>query len=130
MSLRKWRIIPVIVLVSGFWLMFVVAANATSSHKEAFAKKYPKAKNLAECRLCHTDTFGFNAYGKDFKNAGHNFQAIENKDSDGDGATNIEEISSGTWPGNATSRPAGSTLPRPPVGIEPGAGIFKPDFRQ
>jgi hypothetical protein len=47
-----------------------------------------------------------NPYGKEFRKAGHSFDLIEEKDSDGDGFTNIAEIAAGTFPGDRESKPA------------------------
>ncbi|MRR52453.1 MAG: hypothetical protein EG825_16365, partial [Rhodocyclaceae bacterium] len=52
-----------------------------------------------------------NAYAIDYAAAGHNFTAIENLDSDGDGFTNIVEINARTFPGDPTSHPAADTTP-------------------
>ncbi len=44
-----------------------------------------------------------NAYGADWVGAGNNAKAIADKDSDGDGFTNGEEIKDGTYPGDPSS---------------------------
>ena len=69
---------------------------------------------LDTCNLCHPDGSSgnlFNPYATAYRNAGHNFAAIEALDSDGDGFSNIAEITARTFPGDATSRPADTTPP-------------------
>ncbi len=57
-----------------------------------------------DCRLCHTQEFNFNPYGKDLKENNNDFVAIENMDSDNDGRTNGEEINTDcTLPDDAIS---------------------------
>ena len=92
------------------------SAMAVSSYVTAFDKAYPAAKNsdLSSCLLCHTNQNNpgpRNSYGADF--AGSTFASIESIDSDGDGATNIEEIQALTFPGNAQDAP-GTVLPPEP----------------
>ena len=73
-------------------LGFVMGALATSAHAtpallSQFSTKYPAAVAITTCNLCHssTTTFALNSYGTALAGAGHNFQAIETLDSDGDG---------------------------------------------
>ena len=70
--------------------------------------------SLGSCITCHNQTNGKggeNGYGTAFKNSGHNFVTIEPLDSDGDGFSNIEEISAGFFPGNPNSKPASASGP-------------------
>jgi hypothetical protein len=46
-----------------------------------------------------------NPYGTDFGAANHDFGAIEAKDSDGDGVTNIDEIKAESFPGDPNDKP-------------------------
>jgi len=62
---------------------------------------------LDNCSLCHTSAPAFNPYGAAFDAAGQNFGAIESADSDGDGFSNIVEITALTFPGDASDKPAG-----------------------
>ncbi len=83
------------------------SAMAVSSYVSAFDKAYPAAKNsdLSSCLLCHTSQNNpgpLNSYGADF---GGGFAVIEAIDSDGDGATNLEEILALTFPGNPLDTP-------------------------
>jgi len=73
--------------------------------------KYPKLSgtSLQSCDLCHTASIpSLNPYGSAYKSKGRSlaaFAAIENLDSDGDGATNLQEINALTFPGNSASVP-------------------------
>jgi hypothetical protein len=57
-----------------------------------------------------------NSYGKDFGAANHDFGAIEGKDSDGDGFSNIDEIKALTFPGDPNDNPnkKAEEKPKPP----------------
>lgn len=58
------------------------------------------------CTLCHHGDFSLNPYGNDLAEAGRDFAAIEGDDSDGDGRTNLQEITLDcTLPGDAGSVP-------------------------
>ena len=63
------------------------------------------------CNVCHEEGGGTkrNAYGEQWQRSGENMEAfggIEPRDSDGDGASNLDEIKGGSNPGNRTSTPA------------------------
>ena len=90
---------------------------ATMDIQKAFKLKYPEAKTISgKCSTCHTKSLPKkdgdhenNAYGKDLKatkkkDGTYDFAAIEKKDSDGDGVSNIDEINKGTFPGDKTSK--------------------------
>lgn len=89
---------------------------ATMDIQKAFKEKYPEAKALnTKCSTCHTMALPKkdgdhtnNAYGADLaktkKDGKYDFAAIEKKDSDGDGVSNIDEIKKGTNPGDKTSK--------------------------
>ena len=89
---------------------------ATMDIQKAFKEKYPEAKALnTKCSTCHTATLpkkdgdhANNAYGADLaktkKDGKYDFAAIEKKDSDGDGVSNIDEIKKGTNPGDKNSK--------------------------
>ncbi|MHB8946132.1 MAG: ammonia-forming cytochrome c nitrite reductase subunit c552 [Bacillota bacterium] len=85
-------------------------ALAKPDYQGAFTAKYAadKGSKLDSCNLCHKSDMSLNKYGTDFAAAGHDFAAIEAKDSDGDGASNIAEINAKTLPGDASSKPAGT----------------------
>lgn len=86
-------------------------AQAKSSIKQAFNEAYgTTGSRLDSCRTCHTtkaDKAHLNEYGKDLNaTANHkDFAAIEQKDSDGDGVSNLKEIQAGTFPGYAGDYP-------------------------
>jgi len=74
-----------------------------------------KGTTLGSCITCHNQIDGKggeNGYGTAYKNSGRDFVAIEQLDSDGDGFTNIAEISAGFFPGDPSSKP---TVASPPV---------------
>ena len=88
-------------------MLFLVPALAMA--KPALGKKfqaaYPKSK-LTGCAICHTDAdYALNPYGLDWEKASFDFKAIEQLDSDADGAVNLAEIEAGTMPGLANSNP-------------------------
>jgi len=105
-------------------LMLLVASGvalAKSDYQASFKSAYPAAAGSAldNCNLCHAGLPGLNKYGTDWAAAGRDFKAIEGKDSDGDGATNLAEIQALTSPGDAGSKPAakpaGATAPSQPA---------------
>jgi cytochrome c553 len=89
---------------------------ATMEIQKAFKEKYPEAKALnTKCSTCHTMALPKkdgdhtnNPYGADLaktkKDGKYDFAAIEKKDSDGDGVSNIDEINKGTNPGDKNSK--------------------------
>jgi len=82
-----------------------VSALACSSYTRDFNDSYGTAGTpLDSCMVCHpAGGFGLNSYGKDVKEAGVRFRAIEGRDSDGDGVPNGAEIEAWTFPGDAQS---------------------------
>ena len=101
-------------------------AQANGEFLDAFLTHY-KVKDDAplgviSCGVCHVSDsdFAFNAYGKEMKKAMTDrgattvdaalLASIEPMDSDGDGKSNIDEITGGTNPGDASS---GGTGPAP-----------------
>ena len=86
-------------------LGFAFSAQAKKQYLKDFEARYPNA-TIGDCQLCHGDTYkDLNNYGKDFAQANNDFEAIEGKDSDGDGFTNLEEITADTLPYDNTSSP-------------------------
>jgi len=85
------------------------AAQSTPDYLNAFNDKYgTSGSKLDSCSTCHASSSpakdNLNPYGTDFGGAGHDFGAIEGKDSDGDGVSNIDEINKRTFPGDPASK--------------------------
>jgi MYXO-CTERM domain-containing protein len=98
-------------LSTSLALVILFAAGGTAyaigPYLDAFVAAYPAANGtrIDTCVLCHpTGAGGRNAFGSDFGSAGlgnHNFNAaLEARDSDGDGSTNLAEITALTFPGD------------------------------
>lgn len=105
-------------------LLGTETAQAKPQWLTSFTSQYPSATALSTCGVCHnnfTNNSSRNPYGQAFAAAGgknnpaNGFAAIEDDDSDGDGTSNIDEISTGTgfYPGwtcdnlaNATNEPS------------------------
>jgi hypothetical protein len=104
-----------IAVVAIFFLVGSTAVFATMDNLKSFNEKYPDAKaKLGKCTTCHakslpkTGDSELNPYGTDVKSTlkdkKPDFAKIEQKDSDGDGAKNIDEIKAGTNPGDKASK--------------------------
>jgi hypothetical protein len=92
---------------------------ATMTNQKAFNETYPDSKaKLGKCSTCHVkplpkkDDHELNPYGKDVKSTIDpkdpaktiHLSKVEQKDSDGDGVKNIDEIKAGTNPGDKNSK--------------------------
>ncbi len=92
---------------------------ATMDNMKTFNEKYPDSKaKLGKCSTCHVkplpkkDDHESNPYGIDVKSTIDpkdpakkiDLGKIEQKDSDGDGVKNIDEIKAGTNPGDKNSK--------------------------
>jgi len=114
--MRKGIVFAVITI---FLVVGSSAVLATMENQKAFNEKYPDAKaKLGKCSTCHVkplpkkDDHESNAYGKDLKATIDpkdpakkiDFAKVEQKDSDGDGVKNIDEIKAGTNPGDKNSK--------------------------
>lgn len=77
-------------------------AGAYGSYLTSFNTTYgTSATVLNTCGLCHISAGGggpTNPYGTAYASASHNFKTIEPLDSDGDGFTNLAEITARTLP--------------------------------
>lgn len=97
------------ILIVIVLLALTMPVLAWENYLTNFNSKYGTATTrLNTCGLCHINPAGGgsrNSYGTSFENNGHNFTKIEPLDSDGDKYTNIIEIRSRTFPGNATDKP-------------------------
>lgn len=98
-------------LITLFVLAISFQAQAKPGFLKQFKAQYPKSK-LNDCVICHiaeSEENERNSYGADLettlKNNKLDFKAVEALDSDGDGATNLEEINAGTQPGDKSSVP-------------------------
>ncbi|MGC8781918.1 MAG: multiheme c-type cytochrome, partial [Anaerolineae bacterium] len=142
----RWRLLGALLLgciaLGSALLLFVgrpAPAQAKSSYLAAFISAYPAAagSKLESCNLCHTASIRtLNPFGTDYRRLGHNFAAIENLDSDGDGAANLAEIAAHTWPGDPADRPGNQatatatatprvTTPTPTGVPAPATGEYK-----
>ena len=109
MKQNKWITMSLVLCLVGITATQAYAYNNIGS---AWRSNYPDAcqelqdatTSAQNCVMCHSSGFGFNPYGQDLKDAGNNFTAIEDTDSDGDGRTNGEEINNDcTLPGDPVS---------------------------
>jgi ribosomal protein L30E len=115
MNKKVLFVLAALVLVLGFGGIALANDGALAD----FNAQYP-GKSYS-CSLCHTSAPTLNPYGADLLANGATgsninpatFVAVEGLDSDGDGATNLEEITAGTLPGDDTSVP-----PPPPAAFE------------
>jgi hypothetical protein len=91
----------------------LASAYGVGSYLSSFESTYSAAvgSSIDTCTLCHTSSSGGsrNSYGSAYASNGYSFKAIESLDSDGDGFTNLAEIKALTFPGSASSKPAGDT---------------------
>lgn len=69
---------------------------------------------IDNCSLCHSSVPSLNPYGSAYKSGGRGMASsltnINNLDSDGDGFSNLQEINSLTYPGDALDFPLVSTV--------------------
>jgi hypothetical protein len=113
--LKKWLL--------EYLLFLTMCSNhvafATTDASGAFCQRYPKAlgctSTSAACAICHAGPPSLNSYGQDLGDhltgalaVGllEAVQKIEKLDSDGDGSTNIDEISNRGAPGNPNVKPS------------------------
>lgn len=104
-------------------LLLATQVMARPSYRSTFEKTYPAAagSRIDACNLCHNSPGGGdarNSYGLSYVSSGRNFAAIENTDSDGDGYTNLQEIQSLTFPGDANDHPTTITQAPKSPGFE------------
>lgn len=115
-------------------LAFATAASAKPVAPVAFCAHYPDApacaSGVALCVTCHTAPPGRNTYGLQIEQSmlvgtprplddeqflaglADALVAVEDKDADGDGFDNLEEVLGGTSPADALSRPIEGDCPR------------------
>lgn len=112
------------VFIAGTLLCLCLSAQARPAIRDAFFQNYPSAIGSAldtvpsqpgHCGVCHYKFTGKdtrNPYGEAVKNAGANSNAIWQirlQDSDGDGFSNLEEITNTITYGNTPTFPGLST---------------------
>lgn len=109
-----------ITAMAGGLMLLATASFALPPMLKTFETTYTPPKNgkleKARCVVCHVGPgkTALNPYGKDVKEQVKdtkmltlaNLKAIEAKDSDGDGVSNIDEIKADSLPGDKTSKPA------------------------
>ena len=101
-----------VLVVVALGMGFSDITHAKDTYQPLFNTKYGTAGSvLNTCTVCHTAVPTRNAYGTAYGNNAHDFTAIEPLDSDGDGFTNLAEITARTFPGNATSKPSDKVKP-------------------
>ena len=104
-------------------------AQSKPEYLSEFNSRYKTSgSRLDTCTTCHASSSpskeNLNPYGRDFGAANHDFGAIEGKDSDGDGFSNIDEIKAGTFPGDPNENP--DKKPEPPKKPAPTTTTTRP----
>ena len=105
----------VFLFVAVYTLLSAQLASATPDDLALARTKYPDitGTRIDSCSLCHTGSIpDLNPYGSAYLANGRNlaaFDAIQNADNDGDGFTNIQEITALTFPGDPADHPAPPT---------------------
>lgn len=128
MQCRSWTMGFIAVLAFGLCMATPGTDGVgtdTSGWNSDFIALY--GSNPDSCSTCHTSVPSRNGYGSDASSAaGANrtakLQAIEGDDSDGDGASNIDEINGGTNPGDPSDAPEVATY----VGSSACSGCHNP----
>lgn len=118
------RVLGAVAVLSAFismagFTVFVSPAQSTPEYLSQFNSRYKtQGTKLDSCLTCHTAPSGgadnVNPYGKDFGADNHDFGAVESKDSDGDGFSNVDEIKVGTFPGDPNDNPNNKQAPKEP----------------
>lgn len=119
----------VVLTISGVVVLGLGSeAWATIDNLKSFKQTYPgKEPKAYSCKVCHLGAIGkkgdLNAYGLALqklkapadakKLTEKDFKAIEKVDADKDGASNLDEITAGTFPGDPVSVPAGKPVAKP-----------------
>lgn len=116
-------------MIAHLLMLLAVPAQAFPNYAVLYKAKYGY---LPSCLACHDqDSWQNNKFGKEFSRAGRNlkaFDAIADKDADGDGFKNLEEIVGKSNPGDPQSTPkhAGDWLAE--AGIHPPQKLLKAAF--
>ena len=109
-------LLSAVISMAGFGFL-VSPAQSRPEYLSEFNSRYKTSgSHLDTCSTCHASSSpsreNLNPFGADFSAAHHDFGAIEGKDSDGDGFSNIDEIKAGTFPGDPNENP--DKKPEPP----------------
>ncbi len=138
-SSRRRDIVVIISIVALFAAVFgVLASNANAKEKflSEFAQAYPQAAGSAldSCLLCHTNPSSpgegnLNGYGRDWEDGDlgdkeYLAPALVNRDSDGDGVTNGNEIAQLSFPGDPSSSSPVTTTTTVPGTAPDGQAIY------
>jgi hypothetical protein len=110
----KYKILIILIVIIGIMAQGI---NANTSIQQSFTQQYDnQGTNLDKCTTCMSSTSpaDWNTYGTDLRNdpdfdrnnPTQAFMNIEQMDSDGDGFSNIDEISNSTLPGDPEDFPA------------------------
>ncbi|WP_048093195.1 thrombospondin type 3 repeat-containing protein [Geoglobus acetivorans] len=113
---KRWRNVTAVILLVS--LLLLAPVDARPEYMKDF-KEY--SDSIKKCTLCHVQSSGYgglNSFGADYAKLGKG-ERLLTKDSDGDGYTNQQELSSGTFPGDPDSKP-GKEAP----GMEVLAALF------
>jgi hypothetical protein len=98
-----------VISMVGFGLLGSPAQSKPEYLSEFNSRYKTSGSRLDTCSTCHASSSpsreNLNPFGGDFSAANHDFGAIEGKDSDGDGFSNIDEIKAGTFPGDPNENP-------------------------
>lgn len=123
-------------VVGGVALFAAGPADAKPKFLSEFAQAYPNAAGsvLDSCVLCHTDPANpgennLNAYGRDWENGDigdkeYLAPALVNRDSDGDGVSNGNEIAQLSLPGDPSSSTPATTTTTVPGAAPDGQAIY------
>ncbi len=100
-------------------LGWIPQVTAKSQYLTQFTSKYGSS-SISTCAVCHQGSPpALNPFGSDFASASignHTFNsALESRDSDGDGFSNLAEINAHTFPGDPSSKPAATDTTPPTV---------------
>ena len=121
-------VLSAVISAASFGLLVSPAESKPEYLSEFNAKYKTSGSRLDGCTTCHASSSpsreNLNPYGRDFGAANHDFGAIEGKDSDGDGFSNIDEINAGTFPGDPNENP--DKKPEPPKKPAPTTTTTRP----
>ncbi|MCE5199131.1 MAG: hypothetical protein ABFD54_02195 [Armatimonadota bacterium] len=108
--MKKIRVVCLALLAA---LILSASALASAQWMKTFNDLYKPKQDTelkkAGCSVCHSKGVELNSYGEMLKGKAikiSSLRAIEKKDADKDGASNIAEIKAGTVPGDSKSKPA------------------------